>query len=224
LTRTTHVEQALSEVRKARGLAAATGDPNYFSRAVGQYEKTLDAFPEDDCIRYALAWAYYMQAYLYGEQSRKAVRMQAMMSGQPQPKSSKTERDFLKGAEILASALTGSRPDPKAVPHIPGALEGSPDWAVPQIRAYFDKCLRKIDEVVRRNPHDVWAQVYAVHITEEYSGDHQTALNSLLQLKKKYPENPAVTFFLADAYTREGHYGEGLSDFTKALEERFQGK
>ncbi|MDX1989303.1 MAG: hypothetical protein SFV17_21635, partial [Candidatus Obscuribacter sp.] len=51
LTRSSQVEAALKEVRRARNLARATGDPNYFNRAVSQYEQSLDADPNNSCVR-----------------------------------------------------------------------------------------------------------------------------------------------------------------------------
>lgn len=222
LTKTSCVEEALSEVKRARGLARATGDPNYFNRAVSEYEQILQTSPSDNCIRYGLAWAYYMQAYLYAEQARRAAKDQVGMYGQPH--TSKTTRDLFRGAEILASAVTGARPDAGAVPHIPGALEGVPSWAVPQLHVYYEKCLRMFGQVVASDPEDTWAAVYKVHVAEEYDGDHQSAVSSLLQLKRKHPDNPAVSFFLADAYARAGHYAEGLSNLTRAFKLREQGQ
>ncbi len=119
LTKTSEVERALKEVRRARNLAQATGDPNYFNRAVGQYEETLKAEPGNNCIRYGLGWGYYMQAYLFAERARKEVRTQEILAGQMPQKRSKLNTDLLGGASILASVLSGTRLDTYyACPHI----------------------------------------------------------------------------------------------------------
>jgi outer membrane protein assembly factor BamD (BamD/ComL family) len=220
LTKTTFVELAVTEVKRARKLAQQTGDPNYFDRAVKEYEMTLQAYPNDDCIRYALAWAYYMQAYLYAEQAHRVERTQQQMAGTYRRNS--TAQQLLKGAEVVSSLLTGSRPDIMAVPHIPNALDKAPSWAVPKVKMYEQKSLALMDELIKRHPQDVWAQVYKIHLTEEFTGDYQTALSQLEKLKKLHPNNPAVNFFLADAHTRNGQFGKGLADYGRALEERMK--
>ncbi|HEY9713211.1 MAG TPA: hypothetical protein V6C72_07060 [Chroococcales cyanobacterium] len=222
LTKTTHVEEALAEVRRARTLARGTGDPNYFDRAVGEYEQILKVDPGNNCIRYGLAWAYYMQAYLYAEQARKAEKQQADPFGLQH--TNKTRTNLIAGAELLASALSGTRPAEGAVPHIPGALENVPSWAVPQIHLYYQKCLQMFNSLLANNPRDVWASVYRVHVQEEYDGDHQKAMNGLVQIKTAYPDNPAASFFLADAEARGGHYAAGLKNLTRALQLRAQGQ
>jgi tetratricopeptide (TPR) repeat protein len=217
LTKTSQVERALKEVRRARNLAQATGDPNYFSRAVGQYEETLAAEPDNNCIRYSLGWAYYMQAYLLAERARKEAQTQAILAGQAPQKRSKVQTDLFGGASILASMLTGTRPDASAVPHIPGALENTPAWAQPQIKIFYQKCLAALDGVTKRDPKDAWAAVYAAHVREEYDGDHTVALTKLQLLKKSHPDNPAAAFFLADAYARSGNIAAGAGALTQAL-------
>ena len=224
LTRTSQVEQALKEVRRARNLAQATGDPDYFNRAVGQYELTLQDEPNNNCIRYGLGWGYYMQAYLFAAKARNKVNLENRMAGIMPKKQSKTTAGLLGGAAILASALTGTRPMASVIPRIPGALDDVPAWAEPQIRMYYQKCLSQLGELIRRDPKDAWAAAYRAHVQEEFDGNHDVALAKLAALKKTTPQNPAVAFFLADAYARNGNYGAGLSSFGDALKIRAAGK
>ncbi len=224
LTRTSQVEQALKEVRRARNLAQATGDPDYFNRAVGQYELTLQDEPNNNCIRYGLGWGYYMQAYLFATKARNKVNLEKRMAGIMPKKQNKTTAGLLGGAAILASALTGTRPIASAIPRIPGALDDVPPWAEPQIRIYYQKCLTQLGELIKRDPKDIWAAAYRAHVEEEFDGNHDAALAKLAALKKTSPQNPAVAFFLADAYARNGNYGAGLSSFGDALKIRASGK
>lgn len=224
LTRTSQVEQALKEVRRARNLAQATGDPDYFNRAVGQYELTLQDEPNNNCIRYGLGWGYYMQAYLFATKARNKVNLENRMAGIMPKKQNKTTAGLLGGAAILASALTGTRPIASAIPRIPGALDDVPSWAEPQIRMYYQKCLNQLGELIKRDPKDIWAAAYRAHVQEEFDGNHDAALAKLAALKKTSPQNPAVAFFLADAYARNGNYGAGLSSFGDALKIRASGK
>jgi tetratricopeptide (TPR) repeat protein len=220
LTRTSQVDQALKEVKKARNLAQATGDPDYFNRAVGQYELTLEDEPSNNCIRYSLAWGYYMQAYLYAFKARNEVNRANMMAGQMPKKQSKTASGLLGGAAILASALTGTRPMESALPRIPGALDNVPSWSEPQIRIYYQKCLSQLNELLKRDPKDAWAAAYRAHVEEEYDGNHTVALTRLEQIKKANPQNSAASFFLAEAYARNGNFGAGLNSFGDALKMR----
>jgi len=64
LTRTNYVEEALREVKQSRRLAEAYGGPSYFDKTISTYEELLKNYPEENQVRYELAWAYYMKAYL----------------------------------------------------------------------------------------------------------------------------------------------------------------
>jgi tetratricopeptide (TPR) repeat protein len=103
-------------------------------------------------------------------------------------------------------------------------LENTPSWALPQIKIYYQKSLANLDEVVRRDPKDVWAAVYGAHVREEYDGEHQIALDKLTLLKKNHPDNPAAAFFLADAYARSGNIVAGAGSLSQALKLKLQGK
>ncbi len=224
LTRSSQVEAALKEVRRARNLAGATGDPDYFNRAVSQYEQSLEADPNNSCVRYGLSWAYYMQAYLLGERARKQENLAKPVMPQMYRKKSRLGDNLLSGATMLASALTGTKPPVGAVPHIPGALEGAPAWAIPQIKQYYQKSINQLDQVIKREPTNAWAATYRVHVNEEYDGNNGAALSQLEGLKKRFPDNPAVAFFLADAYARNGNFAAGAGSLGRAVQLKLQGK
>lgn len=73
LTRTSKVEDALKEVRRARKLAEQKGGAEYFNKMISTYEELLKNFPNENRVRYGLAWAYYMKAYLLADHSRKVA-------------------------------------------------------------------------------------------------------------------------------------------------------
>lgn len=73
LTRTSRVEEALKEVRRARKLAEGKGGPAYFDKMIDTYEVMLKNFPQEDRVRYHLAWAYYMKAYLIAKYSKRSA-------------------------------------------------------------------------------------------------------------------------------------------------------
>lgn len=224
LTKTSQVETALKEVRRARNLANATGDPNYFNRAVSEYEQSLEADPNNSCVRYGLSWAYYMQAYLLGERARKEEKAKLPPVMQQPKKKGFLDGNLMQGASILASVLTGTKPPANAIPHIPGALEGTPEWAVPQVKAFYAKSVAQLDEVIKREPTNAWAAVYRVHVQEEADGNATIALSKLQALKTRFPDNPAAAFFLADAYARNGNFAAGASSLGQAMKMKMEGK
>ena len=71
LTRTSYVEEALQEVRRARRLAQSQGGAQYFDKMIDADEKMLTFSPKENRVRYSLAWAYYMKAYLLAQEFRK---------------------------------------------------------------------------------------------------------------------------------------------------------
>ena len=56
LTRTSQVEEALKEVRRARRLAQDQGGAAYFNKMISTYENMLTYCPADNHVRYMLAW------------------------------------------------------------------------------------------------------------------------------------------------------------------------
>jgi hypothetical protein len=74
LTRTCMVEQALHEVRRARKLAENKGGPAYFDHMISEYEEMLKSYPNDNKVRYGLAWAYYMKAYVLTHYAKAAAK------------------------------------------------------------------------------------------------------------------------------------------------------
>lgn len=73
LTRTSMVEEALHEVRRARKLAEQQGGPAYFDHMINEYEEMLKSYPKDNRVRYGLAWAYYMKAYVLGHYAKSVA-------------------------------------------------------------------------------------------------------------------------------------------------------
>jgi len=223
LTRSTKVEEALQEARRARRLARETGDPDYFNRAVKEYELSLAHEPENICVRYSLAWAYYMQAYLLCERVRKEEAAANPVPVQPR-KNKKGLGGLLAGAAIVGSVLVGEKPPAEFLPKIPSALQGAPAWLIPNIKSYYQKSLVELDEVVKRDPNNAWALAYRTHLGEEYDGNAAAALQKLKSLKQRFPDNPAVAFFFADASMRNGDIASGAGSLGQALKMRLEGK
>lgn len=224
LSRTSQVETALQEVRRARKLAEKDGGPAYFDQMIGSYEKMLTYYPEDNQVRYHLAWAYYMKAYLLAKYSGQAA-------GQ-NPKYAEWIAQAKKPADTVAVASAVVEPGtaaPKPVtPTSPIQALGnltqirkdmsqvSPD-AVPQVKRYYELALTKLDDLLARQPDDVWARVYRAHLQAESSGNIDQAIVEWQKVKEASPMNPAAYFFLGEGYLKKGNLKESLNNVSRAI-------
>ncbi len=118
LTRTSRVEEALKEVKAAKKLAQTKGGPNsfaYFDKMITAYEDMLKNYPDDNRVRYQLAWAYYMKAYLLAKHSQMVAIWKA---ANPDPSQVKVATDATGGDGKTASATADkgqpSNPAPPA--------------------------------------------------------------------------------------------------------------
>ncbi|HEY9792760.1 MAG TPA: tetratricopeptide repeat protein [Candidatus Obscuribacterales bacterium] len=299
LTRTSRVEEALKEVQHARKLAESKGGPAYFDKMIGTYETMLKSYPDDNRVRYGLAWAYYMKAYLLSRQSRRTATFKAAnptlvaqveaqqktlneaaakalpaepddASGLP-PAATNAKLSGLKPAgtdgtkksglmpagtsakgkpaaqaatapgvnkdvvkalsgsplaaagalsQLAANAGSMSTKNPPAldsIPHIPGALEKVDPIDVPIIKAYFERAIKKIDEILERDPNDVWSVVYGAHLRAEYTGNLAAAMKTWRVAASKFPNNPAPYFFLGEGYLRQGNLRDSINSISRAL-------
>ncbi|MBI2810480.1 MAG: hypothetical protein HYX67_06610 [Candidatus Melainabacteria bacterium] len=83
MSRTSKVEDALKEVRRARRLAEASGGAVYFDKMISSYEEMLKSYPDDNRVRYGLAWAYYMKAYLLAKKNPANPNVPAVSDNSP---------------------------------------------------------------------------------------------------------------------------------------------
>lgn len=241
LSRTSQVETALQEVRRARKLAEKDGGPAYFDQMIQSYEKMLTYYPEDNQVRYHLAWAYYMKAYLLAKYSGQAAAQnpkyaewiaQAKKPADPSPSSTNITNSTDTSA-IAAKAETSEKvlAQPAAQPsQVLGNLtqirkdmsQVSPD-AVPQVKRYYELALAKLDDLLARQPDDVWARVYRAHLQAESSGNIDQAIVEWQKVKEASPLNPAAYFFLGEGYLKKGNLKESLTNVSKAIALRATG-
>lgn len=270
LTRTSRVEDALKEVQHARKLAASKGGPAYFDKMIASYEQMLVNYPDDNQVRYGLAWAYYMKAYLLAQEARKAaqsdpVAMQKrwlaanpgwvaqhpeFFVAHPEYKSFASGGTAGGGAagaagttsgavndKDVVKALTGGNPanalsalataagsiagnqklPADSLPHIPTAMEKAGPNERPQIKRYYEQAMQKLDEILLREPDDVWTIVYRAHLKAEYTGDLGEAMATWTKAASKFPNNPAPHFFLGEGYLKEGNLKESINHVSQAI-------
>lgn len=219
LTRTSRVEEALKEIRRARRLADRQGGPLYFDKMIKTYEEMLKSYPDENRVRYGLAWAYYMKAYLLAKHSKAQTAMAAQNAGvNPEPQKPQTQPSGWMGQWAQASLPKGIVPGANGeMPHIKGALEQAAPSVVAQVRTYYQEALRNLDELLSRNPDDVWALAYRAHLNAEYTGDLTQSMEVWRGLTTRFPNNPAAYFFLGEGYLKQGNLKECLNNISKAI-------
>lgn len=218
LTRTSRVEEALAEVRRARKLAEPKGGPAYFDKMIATYEEMLKWHPKENRVRYGLAWAYYMKAYLLARLSRNIAKARAAAQGL-QPADPPKPPNFWETASLAAQGQMPANP-----PKIQGALEQADPSIAPQIKRYYELALGKLDELLAQKPDDIWARVYRAFLDAEYTGNLEAAIKTWKECQAKAPDNPAPYFFLGEAYLKQGNLKECFNNISKAIALRASGK
>lgn len=280
LTRTSRVEQALNEVRRARKLAENKGGPAYFDKMIESYEKMLEYCPDDNRVRYGLAWAYYMKAYLVAKYSLRGVpptppAPPAQASAPPAPPAPTASQPatpanpadptvavslnpvqvwsdgWKKDAQPEAKATTPQPPSsqtpasqpqaianpqadtyvqlpgfpmPVKVPEVKLAMNIAAPQAMPQVKQCYQVAMKHLDDILVRNPKDLWTRVYRAHLMAEATGDVGPAMEIWRQCQAEFPDSPAPYFFLGEGYLKQGNLKECVSNVSRAIALRAAGK
>jgi tetratricopeptide (TPR) repeat protein len=233
LTRTSHVEDALKEVRAARRLAMAKGGYAYFDKMIQTYEELLANVPDDNRIRYGLAWAYYMKAYLLSQDSKKAQTVIAPTAAPASPSNVFTPKAQEKKVDlsIVMPLLTGISPQlaQQAAQQLPGQVklpqmpylqspkQQAAPFAVAEINKYYDLAIKHLDDLLVRKPDDVWAAAYRWHLYNEHTGDMDSAMAHWKELSKRFPNNPLLYLFMAEGWLKKGNLQESLKNASHAI-------
>jgi tetratricopeptide (TPR) repeat protein len=223
LSRTSRVEDALKEVRRARKLAEKQGGPSYFDKMIDTYEKMLTYYPDDNQVRYHLAWAYYMKAYVLAKYSHSSNTPQAKYKEWvTAPAEAKVELTKAGGAGAKTDPVeitenTDSNDVLKNIQKASNTISNASPQAIPQVQRYYGLAIAKLDDLLSRDPADVWARVYRAYLHAEASGDLVTAMSEWQKVKDEQPMNPAAYFFLGEGYLKQGNLKECLNNVSKAV-------
>lgn len=216
LSRTCAVEDALKEVRRARRLAEKEGGPAYFDKMIESYEKMLSYYPDDNQVRYHLAWAYYMKAYVLAKYSQPkqgspAYQEWVKAAANPQVRKEESEEDKAGTSSQSKTAVLND------MGHIRRTVESASPQAIPQIQTYYKMAMEKLDQVLAANPTDIWARIYRAHLAYEAGGPMDASLKEWLKARDQNPDNPAPYFFLGEGFLKQGNLKECLLNVSKAV-------
>ena len=197
-------------------------------------QEMLTSYPNDNRIRYGLAWAYYMKAYVlthYGKSIIGAAAKQATtntnvtnsiknsnwhdtwVASLLQPKAEladKTKKSDMPTNDTLANKIESNYREKNDWHNVPPPL-------VPQVKSYYEKALSKLDEILAREPNDIWTRSYRTFLYCEYSGDLNQAIDVWKNCLTLAPNNPAAYFFLGESYLQQGNLKECLHNLSKAV-------
>ncbi len=231
MSRTSKVEDALKEVRRARRLAEASGGAVYFDKMITSYEEMLKSYPDDNRVRYGLAWAYYMKAYLLAKKNPANPNVPAVSDNSPTsaPQAAGKQQNWMNNAQAgqmlgmlspqLANKVAsapGALPASQ-LPHIKGALELASPSVVPQVKQYYELALKNLDDLLAKTPDDIWARVYRAHLAAEFTGNLEDSMTVWRACQKQAPQNPAPYFFLGEGYLKQGNLKECLNNISRAI-------
>lgn len=213
LTRTSQVEEAMSEINSARRLSQMQGGAKYFQDMINEYEEMLKRTPEDNRIRYQLAWAYYMKAYLLTEYSKSKHGWQP--DWVKQVIKEEADKSDPKNDDEKSATLTEAQNESVLKPMERVTAKAAPE-ALPAIKLYYQKALGKLNEILASDPNDIWTQIHQAHLKAEYTGDLDSAMSVWQSCSEKDPNNPAPYFFLGEGYLKKGNLKESLRLISKA--------
>ena len=108
----------------------------------------------------------------------------------------------------------GAMPQMKALEDV---MKNAAPSVVPQIKDYYRRAIAKLDDLLERDPSDLWARIYRAHLWAEYSGDLDGAMKVWRSCQERHPANPAPYFFLGEGYLKLGNLRECLTNVSKAI-------
>lgn len=223
LTRTAMVEEALKEVRRARKLSENKGGPAYFDHMISEYEEMLKSYPNDNQVRYGLAWAYYMKAYVlshYAKSAKTTSNAAVSTTGNTAPPSNWHDT-WVNSMSKQPSAKNNATDINVEAAKI--TYQSKTDWhnippeLVPQVKGYYECAISKLDDLLARDPSDMWARSYRAFLYAEYTGNLQQAMDAWKNCLALAPNNPAAYFFLGESYLQQGNLKECLHNISKAI-------
>lgn len=194
LSRTSLVEEAIKELRTTKMLMRKSENSNLIDHKINEYKKMLRDDPGANNIRYRLAFCHYLKAYFLAKKKKKELALKKQKE--------KTDKDSL---NLLDSDKLYIETDDPEIKHSLATSIG-----------YFQELLNK-------NPNDVWTKVYYGFILAEQFNDIEKARKLWLEAMQQYPTNPAPHFFIGELYIKEGNLKEGVAEIAKALLLRAQG-
>ena len=234
LTRTSMMEEALHEVRRARKLAEGKGGASYFDHMISEYEDMLKSYPNDNRVRYGLAWAYYMKAYVLTHYAKPAALKNSANNTQVTSATASTTTSAASSTTVspenwhntwvksLSQPVPNTSADSdtnKVISNYKSINLGKdlPPELVPQVKHYYEAALSNLDDLLVREPNDMWARSYRAFLYADYTGDISQSMDAWKTCITMAPNNPAAYFFLGESYLQKGNLKECIHNISKAV-------
>ena len=192
LSRTSLVEEAIKELKKTKKLIRKPENAGIIDKKITEYKEMLKNDANEfhlNTIRYRLAFAHYLKAYLISKDIQKAVKAGL------KPASTKTSKSL----DLL------------------GSKTFSLNDSNPEIKKNLEESIHCFNEQLKANPNDIWTKVYYGFILAEQYKDFQKAEKLWIEATKQDPNNPAPHFFLGELKIKEGNLKEGILEISEAL-------
>lgn len=93
----------------------------------------------------------------------------------------------------------------------------------PEILNNLKKSTSYFEELIKKDPSDIWAKVYYGFILAEQFNDVAKARSVWNDALQQDPKNPAPHFFLGELHIKEGNLKDGIAKIGEALLLRAQG-
>ncbi len=193
LSRTSLVEEAIKELRKTKILIRKPENAGTIDKKINEYREMLENNSNEthsNTIRYRLAFAHYLKAYLIS-------------------------KDIEKNNTVKKDKKKDKKTNP--IPDLLGSNPLSLKDSNPEIKVNLGESINYFKEQLKASPDDVWTKVYYGFILAEQYNDFQGAKKLWKEAAGQYPNNPAPHFFLGELKIKEGNLKEGILEISQAL-------
>ena len=193
LSKTSLVEEAIKELRKTKILIRKEENKGTIEKKINEYKEIIKQNPEANNIRYRLAFAYYLKAYLIAKEIEKTK------------KTEQKEKKDISEINVFSSQL----------------IKYSDKN--PEIKENLNTSISYFKEFLQYNPTDIWGKVYYAFILAEQFNEITKAKGLWQEALNNSPNNPAPHFFLGELHIKEGNLKEGIKEISQAILLRAQG-
>lgn len=196
LSRTSSVENAIKELRTTKLLLRKPENKGLMDNKIKEFKDILKFNPDANNVRYRLAFAHYLKAYLISKEIEKSKENLPKIKNQ---KKKSNSLDLFSSNKLLVNQSN------------------------PAIKENIEKSVFYFEELLKNDPNDSWGKIYYGFILVEQKDDIEKAKELWTEVLNNDPNNPGPHFFIGELHIKEGNLKEGLIEISQALLLRSQG-